>query len=129
MDLADEKAALNLYPVAMPDPGPGSVAVLAGGRIFYFKNLAAFDEANTRLAALEKLPGPHTGPQALFGELDTGFIDDGVIDLGALEEGATLKAWTGTPRDMDVILVDLSDMQGDPTDSVELSNSLNTTIS
>ena len=130
LETADEAAALARFPVAVPDPGGDSVAALAGGKIFYFEDPAALDEANTRLAALEELPGPHVGPQALFEKLEA-YITDGRLDLNAVEKqayGASM-AWTGTPRDMYVILVDFSDVTGQPADPVTLSNLLNTTVS
>jgi hypothetical protein len=130
LDNVDEAAALKLFPVAMPDPGGDSIAALAGGRIFYFEDQATFDEANARLAVLEELPGPNAGAQALFDTLEEGIID-GEIDFQALEEiaYAASTAWTGTPRDMYVIMVDLSDLPGPPTDPAVFSNSLNTAIS
>ena len=128
---ADEDAALQLFPVAIADPGGDSVAALGGGKIFYFKSQAALDEANARLAALEELPGPSTGTEALFESFEAYLTDDGEIDFIALEAAAELAAaeWTGTPRDMYVILVDFPDRMGEPTDPVALSNSINTTVS
>ncbi len=123
-------AALALYPIALADPGGDSAAALAGGRIFYFKNRAACADANRRLSALEALPGPCNAAWAL---LDTpeGAMLEGGIDFLSLEEAAhaASTAWTGTPRDMIVIMVDFSDNPGPPTDPAAFSNSLNTTVS
>lgn len=131
LDGADEKAALGRFPVAVPDPGGDSVAALAGGNVFYFKDRGALDEANSRLAALEELSGPDAGAQGLFESLEERLAADGWIDFAALEETAyaASTAWTGSPRDMYVILVDFPDLPGQPTDPVALSNSINTTIS
>ncbi len=131
LDGADRDAALILFPVAVPDPGGDSVAALAGGRVFYFKSQADLDEANRRLADLENLPGPDAGAQALFQSLEELAADGGGIDFGLLEQlaYAASEAWTGTPRDMYVILVDFPDLSGQPTDPVALSNSINTTVS
>lgn len=109
LDEADEKTALNLFPVAAANPGGDSVATLAGGSLFYFKNRASFNEANARIAALEDLPGPDAGAPVLFDLLDEG------IDFETLEEiaFAASSEWTGTPRDMYVILVDFSDLPAD----------------
>lgn len=127
---ADEAAALKLFPVAVSDPGGDSVVALAGGKIFYFKNRAALDEANSRLAALEELPGPDSGAQSIFQALDE-MVLDGEIDFQALEElaNAAATAWTGTPRNMYVIQVDFPDKPGAPTDPVAFSNLVNTTVS
>jgi hypothetical protein len=131
VDAAGETAALSLYPVAVADPGGESVAALAGGKLFYFKNRAALDEANARLAEIEELPGPDSGAQALFEAREAYLRDGGGIDFNALEAMAAgaAAAWSGTPRDMVVIMVDFSDITGQPTDPVAFSNSLNTTIS
>jgi hypothetical protein len=131
LNAADEVAALSLYPIAIADPGGDSVATLAGGKLFYFKDTDALNEANTRLAALEDLPGPNSGAQALFQEEEDGSAYSGEIDFAALEEiaVAAAMAWTGTARDMYVILVDFSDAPGQPTDPSALSNSINTAIS
>jgi hypothetical protein len=126
----DEKVALGLYPVAVPDPGGDSVAALAGGKLFYFPSQDKLDEANARLAALEELPGEHSGGQALFEALDE-LLVDGEIDFEALDVLAMAAAeeWTGTPRSTYAILVDFPDKPGAPADPVAFSNSLNTTVS
>ncbi len=128
---ADEAAALQFFPVAISDPGGDSIAALAGGRIFYFKDQAAYDAANTRLAALEELPGPNSGAQPLFVEAMEETFVDGEINFDVLEElaFAASSAWTGAAHDMYVILVDFADRLGQPTDPVALSNSINTTVS
>ncbi len=129
LDAADETVALGLYPVALSDPGGDSVATLAGGRIFYFKDRAAIAEANTRIAALEELPGPDSGAQQLFAPLDA-LVVDGKIDFATLEAKAYAVAaeWAGSARDMIVIMVDFSDIPGAPADPVSFSNSLNSTV-
>ncbi len=129
LDAEEETAALARYPVVMRDPGGGSVAALAGGRIFYFKDLASYEEANSRIAQLELLPGPDSGAQALFARLDA-LIVDGEIDFNALQEAAVeaAEAWSGTARDMYVILVDFPDNTGQPADPAAFSNALNATV-
>ncbi len=126
---ADLEAARSMYPVAMADPGGESVAALAGGKLFYFKNRAAFDEANERIAALEELPGPDSGAQALFEPLEA-YVINGEIDFAALETAANAAAaaWAGTARDMYVIMVDFPDNTGQPADPTAFSNSLNSTV-
>jgi hypothetical protein len=130
LDRADETAALQRYPIAVPDPGGDSVASLAGGHLFYFRNRSALEEANARLAALEELPGPGAGAKGFYQSLEEPAAESG-IDWPALEEAAygASSEWTGTPRDMYVILVDFPDRPGQPTDPVALSNTINTTVS
>lgn len=131
LEAADEAVALQLFPVAISDPGGDSVAALAGGSLFYFETRAALDEANSRLAALEELPGPNAGAQALFESLEAYLFDGSEIDFEALEGSAYAAAeeWTGTPRDMYVILCDFSDSIGQPADPVVFSNALNNAVS
>lgn len=129
LDGADEAVALSLYPVVNADPGGDSAAALAGGRVFYFKNRAALDEANARMAVLEERPGPGSGAQVLIEQLDA-LVIDGQIDFNTIESLviAAAETWGGTARDMYVIMVDFSDIPGAPTDPAAFSNSLNTTV-
>lgn len=129
LDAADETAALKLYPVLLPDPGGNSVAALAGGRIFYFEDTAAFDEANDRIAFLEDLPGPDSGAQTLFARQDA-LIVDVEIDFDSLEIAAYQAAaeWSGSARDMIVIMVDFPDISGPPGDAATFSNLLNSAV-
>lgn len=130
LEKQDELAALELYPVVTEKPGGHAVAALAGGKLFYFKSRAELEEANTRLANLDKLPCPESGSGALFQDLEAAMIG-GEIDFQALEEIVmkATAAWTGTPRDMYVVMVDFPDNTGQPADPVTFSNSLNTTVS
>jgi hypothetical protein len=131
LETDDEQTALMLYPVAVEKQGEESVAALAGGRIFYFENSSALAEANRRLAKLEELPGPSAGAQALFQPLEAYALEDGGIDFQALEEiaYAASTAWTGSPRNMYVIMCDFSDNAGQPADPAVFSNALNGTVS
>lgn len=128
---ADEEAARTLYPVAMGSPTPQAIPALAGGKRFYFENEESLNQANQKMAELNALPGPNTGAKLLFDNLEAFLIKDESIDLVKLEQQAlaTAHSWTGTPRDMYVILVDFSDDPGQPTDPVAFENSLNTTVS
>jgi hypothetical protein len=127
LDASDEVAALLIYPVAVAKSGENAVAALAGGRLFYFEDEAAWRRANEAMAALEALPGPG---------LDTAELLDALIaEKGFDFEAAHRRArevsmqWTGTPRDMLVILVDFPDRPGTPTDAASLEETLNTTVS
>ncbi|MCF7847679.1 MAG: hypothetical protein K9M45_02420, partial [Kiritimatiellales bacterium] len=140
LDSADEAVALALYETANPDAarcfasgqplGSDAVAALVGGKVFHFKNATVLEQFSARLAALEDLPGPSAGSQALFDALGKGFDEDG-FDLAAVEAAAmeASEAWTGSPRDMYVILIDFPDMTGSPVDPVALSTTINTAVS
>ncbi|MDZ8118619.1 PKD domain-containing protein [Pontiella agarivorans] len=127
----DEVAVLDLFPVVVPKQTSDAVAALAGGHIFYFENRSALEAANRKLAELEALPGPDAGSQQLFDTLEAYLLEAGGIDFQALETAVRSASaeWTGTPREVYVIMADFPDISGPPVDPVEFSNRLNTAVS
>ncbi|MEN8255871.1 MAG: PKD domain-containing protein, partial [Verrucomicrobiota bacterium] len=140
LDDADESSALTRYPVANPDQdrcfatggklGNESVAALAGGRIYYFKDGATLAGVEERLSSLDTLAGPYAASHAIYSALFAAPTEEGFDLESATQTAMELsEAWSGTPRDMYVILVDFSDIPGQPVDPALLENVINTTVS
>ncbi|MGB0990890.1 MAG: PKD domain-containing protein [Akkermansiaceae bacterium] len=146
LSAADAKALRGQFPVANRDanrdfstgkPITGSPTIaLGGGKLFYFSNAAELEKTNKKLKDLDRLPGPHTGAQAIFlqasagGDSASNNIESG-IDWSSIEESAQLQAssWTETKKKVFFIRVDFSDNTGASTLETTLANVLNTTVS
>jgi hypothetical protein len=131
----DLEAATGLYTIANTDPtrcfatgellGSGTVAALSGGQIFLFRDEAAMVQLENSLQELDQVAGPVGGSQALYKR-------DFKLDEAEAVAQASSHAWSGTARDMYVILVDFSDHPGDPLSPdtpADLDNLLNGAVS
>ncbi|MFK7910228.1 MAG: PKD domain-containing protein [Akkermansiaceae bacterium] len=109
------------------------VVALGGGRIFYFDSQVELEETNKRLAALDKLPGPHSGAQVIFLQASGGADDPASagLDWSQLESNAELQAsaWTETEKKVFFIRIEFSDNTGESVSQMALENILDTTVS
>ena len=132
------------YPAANPRPGrdfatgqplgDDALTALAGGKVFQFANRASLDDFNTRLAALDTRPDPHSGTAVLFLAAPAAGEEGAGFDLaGAAEQSASMaSAWTETKKKVFIIRCDFSD-RPHPTYPVVAPGAyatlLNTTVS
>lgn len=103
------------------------VVAVAGGRRYHFRDAAALEETNARLARLDARPGPANGARVVLEMAD----GDGGIDWQEAEEFVNEQAstWTETPKDVLCIRVDFSDLPGEVVSQAAMAAVLNTTVS
>ncbi len=123
----DEKelaAAESLFPTAVECTNQNAVATLSGGRIYWFTNSAALERAEQFAQKIQSLPGEQVGAMQL-----EALAPDGDGEAALSESEALSQEWTGSRRDVYIILVDFSDTPGPPVDWATYSNMVNTFVS
>lgn len=136
----DHQAVQSIFPLANPDPTrcfatgrkrtTPPVIALSGGQIFYFEDNVALEKLEQELIELDTLAGPASASALLFSALTSDSAEYG-FDLEKARQSAMSASaeWSGSVRDMYVILVDFSDIPGQPIVPQQIEYNINTYVS
>jgi len=96
--------------------GLQSVHAVSGGKLYAFADEAELADFNTRLDALDALPGPLAGSSVLtmaqpFAPADTGAFNWTAVERYAMEQAS---AWTETKKTLFLIRINFPDNVADP---------------
>ena len=124
LDAKELATVESLFPTAVECTNQSAVAALSGGKIYWFSSPAALERAEQFAKKIQSLPGEQVGAEQLEALAPDG---DGEEVLAA--SSALSQEWTGSRRDVYIILVDFSDTPGAPVDWASYSNMVNTSVS
>ena len=124
LDAKELAAAESLFLTAVECTNQNAVAALSGGKVYWFRNPEAVERAEQFAQKIQSLPGEQVGAEQLEALAPDG---DGEETLAESEELS--RQWTGSRRDVYIILVDFSDTPGPPVDWASYSNMVNTSVS
>ncbi len=140
LDAAEVATAQRLFPMGQKDAAKSflsgeslavaPVVALGGGRLYHFANEAELTQLNEALAKLDDLPGPNAGSDVLY-QAKAADGSSGGFDLSGAQAAEQMQAdaWTENPKNVFLIRVDFSDLQGLSYSQVTTANVMNGVVS